>query len=104
MLQLFVAMLLASAGATLQGTVRAEGSREPVSQARVAIPELDRSVASDAQGYFVMADIPEGRWLVEASALGYDTVELTVFHPDGEPGSHHTGKHNSCGRGRGDQR
>lgn len=78
MLQMLVAFMLVHVGATLQGTVRAEGSREPVSQARVVIAALDRSVASDAQGYFVMADIPEGRWLVEASALGYGTVELTV--------------------------
>jgi hypothetical protein len=64
--------------ATLQGTVRAEGTREPIAHARIEIAQLDRAVFADAQGYFVVADVPEGRWTVEASALGYDTVRLNL--------------------------
>ena len=64
--------------ATLQGTVRAEGTLEPIAHARVAIAQLGRAAFADAQGYFVVADVPEGRWTVEASALGYDTVRINV--------------------------
>lgn len=64
---------------TLQGTVRAEGSLEPIAGATVAITALGRGVVTDPHGYFVLSGIPEGRWVVEARALGYEKVELVVI-------------------------
>lgn len=75
---LLLTILLAHPAATLHGTVRAEGTREPITHAHVEIAELGRTVLTEAGGYFVIADIPEGRWRVVATALGYARVELTV--------------------------
>jgi len=70
--------VLLSIGAGIQGTVRTRSSLEPIPGAVVTIPELKRTVTADARGYFVISDVPEGRWNVEASALGHATHALTV--------------------------
>ncbi|HET9984661.1 MAG TPA: TonB-dependent receptor [Longimicrobiales bacterium] len=77
MLLLFLT-LLAGEGGVLQGTVRAEGSLEPIASATVAVEGLGRAVQTDARGYFVLPDVPAGRWQVSASALGYRTTGLGV--------------------------
>jgi outer membrane receptor protein involved in Fe transport len=64
---------------TLQGTVRAVGSLEPLAGATVALAALGRGVNTDPHGYFVLSGIPEGRWTVEARALGYESLSLTVL-------------------------
>jgi hypothetical protein len=66
------------AAGTLQGTVRAAGSLEPIAGAMVSIAALGRGVGTDPHGYFVLSGIPEGRWRVEARALGYEPLELTI--------------------------
>jgi hypothetical protein len=66
------------ADVTLQGTVRAEGSLEPIPGATISIAALGRDVGTDAHGYFVLSGIPAGRWSVEARALGYENLELIV--------------------------
>src|SRR5688572_19174538 len=65
-------------GATIQGVVRAEGTREPIPFASVTIRALDRTVQSDAHGLFVISGVAAGRWRIESSALGYEANALTV--------------------------
>jgi hypothetical protein len=64
---------------TLQGIVRAQGSLEPLPHAVVRISDLNRAAQADAKGFFVIADIPSGRWRAEASAIGYDAHALTIL-------------------------
>lgn len=64
--------------ATLYGTVRAEGSREPIGFATIEIVDLRRAALADRAGYFVLPGLPTGRWTVRASAPGYAPVERTV--------------------------
>jgi hypothetical protein len=71
------------ANATVHGTVRAEGSLEPISRATVQLPQLGRGVLADERGYFVLTGIPEGRWRVRVSALGFRSVEQEVRVPGG---------------------
>lgn len=77
----FLFLLSFLPAATVQGTVRAEGSREPIAHATVQIPALGRGVLTDARGYFVVTDVPEGRWRVRTSALGYRPHEVVVQVP-----------------------
>lgn len=72
-----IAWLLALlAPATIvHGTVRAEGSREPVAQAVVEVMELGSRTVTDAHGYFAIAGVPPGNWRVRVNALGYAEVE-----------------------------
>jgi hypothetical protein len=74
-------LMLAAAlahGGTVHGVVRAEGSLEPLPHAYVTIAELGRSAPADAKGYFVLPDVPSGRWRAEASAIGYASHALTI--------------------------
>jgi len=63
----------ASAGTTgqLSGVVRDSKSGEAVSLASVSIPELKRGAVTDAQGNYVIFNVPAGRYTVRASLLGY---------------------------------
>jgi hypothetical protein len=65
----------------VNGTVRAEGSRELIAYATVALPALGRSVQTDARGYLALAGVPAGRRVIPASALGYAATERTLEIP-----------------------
>jgi hypothetical protein len=67
-------LLLLPSAATVHGTVRVEGSQEPIARATVQIPALRRGVLADERGYFVLAGVPAGRWRVQVGALGYRSV------------------------------
>ena len=73
-----MSLALLSEGAAIQGTVRAERSLEPIAGATVSLPELRRVVIADAKGYFVLSDVPAGRWRVQAAALGYESHTVTI--------------------------
>ena len=64
--------------AAIQGTVRVEGSGDPIPHATVRIPDLRRTASADAHGYFVIPGVPAGSWRVQASALGYRSTEAFV--------------------------
>ena len=70
--------LLLNAGAAIQGTVRAERTLEPIAGATVSLPELRRFAIADAKGYFVLSDVPAGRWRVQTTALGYESHSVTI--------------------------
>jgi hypothetical protein len=74
-------LLLLPSAATVHGTVRVEGSQEPIARATVQIPALRRGVLADERGYFVLAGVPAGRWTVRVSALGYRSVEREIEVP-----------------------
>jgi hypothetical protein len=78
-----VLLMLLPQSATVAGTVRAEGSREPIPYAIVRIPELDRGVQANERGYFVFADVPVGTWTVRAGALSYRPAEQVVIVAEG---------------------
>ncbi len=63
---------------TINGTVRVEGSREPVPYAVVQIPELRRSTVADERGYFALPSIPAGSYTVRATAPGFLPRERRV--------------------------
>lgn len=69
---------------TLHGTVRAEGTQEPIAYATLELPGLGRRVEADARGYYVVPDLPIGRWQVRVSAFGYRPSERMVDVGRGE--------------------
>jgi len=71
MLTFLLVLLVGSSD--LYGTVRAERTEEPVTQALVEVAELDRRTVTDGQGYFVLPGLPSGSWTVRVHALGYTT-------------------------------
>lgn len=81
---MIAALLLAAALplATVSGTVREIGSREPVPYAAVRILPQGRSVQADARGHFVIADASPGTTVLRVSAPGYRTIEHAVVVPE----------------------
>lgn len=65
-------------GGTLRGTVRSEGSLEPIPVASVRVVELDRTVIADPRGFYTLTDLPAGRWTVECEAYGYGAATVVV--------------------------
>jgi hypothetical protein len=72
---------VAITGASIHGTVRAEGTLEAVPFARIDLPRLDRSTTADERGRFVLRAVPAGEWRLEVRALGYATTAHTVYVP-----------------------
>ncbi|HEY7768500.1 TonB-dependent receptor [Longimicrobium sp.] len=64
--------------ADIQGRVRAAPSGDAVPYATVRVAELRRTVSTDAEGNFVIHGVPDGRWRVQASAIGYHPTEAVV--------------------------
>ena len=64
--------------ATLRGTVRAEGSLEPVPYASVQITQLQKGVLANDRGYFVLSGLPAGGHLLQAGSLGYQTTSRQI--------------------------
>ena len=67
--------------ATVRGTVRSEGSHEPVAYATVRVDEVRRSARTDQRGLFVLPDVPRGSWRVRVSAAGHQPMDTTVRVP-----------------------
>lgn len=59
--------------AGILGRVLERQSLRPIPDARVFLDSdrLDRSATSDANGCFLLADIPEGPWVIKAEATGF---------------------------------
>jgi outer membrane receptor protein involved in Fe transport len=55
----------------LAGTVHDAKTGEPISLASVAIPDLKRGAVTDAQGNYVLVNIPAGKYSVRVTLLGY---------------------------------
>lgn len=74
-------LLLLPQAASVHGTVRAEGSMEPIPYASVRVSGVGGSVAADEHGYFAIPEVPAGTRTVRAVALGYQPAERTVEVP-----------------------
>ncbi|HEV8497887.1 MAG TPA: carboxypeptidase regulatory-like domain-containing protein, partial [Gemmatimonadaceae bacterium] len=55
---------------SIQGTITSADTHGPIAGARVAIASPTRVAISDARGAYVLRDVPAGRYVVRASAIG----------------------------------
>ena len=69
---------------TLSGRV-SDPRGGPVAGAQVALVELARATASGADGRFVFASVPPGRYTVTVRRLGYGAASASVVVPVGAP-------------------
>ena len=71
---------------SVEGVVRAAGSREPLPEAFVLLtgPEGEtRRAITDAEGHFRVPELAPGTWTINASAGGYGVEETTVEVEEG---------------------
>lgn len=63
---------------TVAGTVVEASNGQPVSGAQVFIPDTDLGTLTNAQGRFVLVNVPEGEHALRAEILGYTPETRTV--------------------------
>jgi hypothetical protein len=73
-----------SATGSIRGLIVDASTGTPLERARVALDAVKgRRVLSNAQGHFVLADLPAGRGVLEVSLIGYALVRRDVDIPAG---------------------
>jgi hypothetical protein len=60
------------------GTVREDSTLIPLPSIAVQVEELGRTAITDRRGNFILQEVPQGRWTVVASAIGYETARAEV--------------------------
>lgn len=60
------------------GTVREFGTIRGIEQAQVRVKDTDVSALTNRRGFFAIPDLPQGLYVLEVSALGYETREIVV--------------------------
>ena len=73
----------AQTAAPFGGRLTEAGTGQPLPGANVIFPDLKQGAATDAEGRFHFANLPRGRFLVQVTSLGYNTISQTV---DTSPG------------------
>lgn len=65
---------------TISGTISSGG--EPVAFANVGIPSLNKGVSTNEDGYFELKNIPEGRFELKVSAVGFIELKKEIVVHD----------------------
>jgi hypothetical protein len=68
----------------IAGTVVVEGSELPLIGANIVILEANLGASTDAQGFFLIGNVPAGTYEVEAHYIGYIKATQTVEVKSGE--------------------
>jgi hypothetical protein len=78
---LFVLLLpkLASAQATISGTVRDSLTRQPLPFASVFLANTTRGATTDAQGHYALVGVPPGHYDLTATYLGYQLKQRPII-------------------------
>ena len=71
--------------AVVAGRLTDARTGEPLPGANVVFPDLKQGTATDADGRYSFANLPRGRFLVQVTSLGYNTISQTVDTGSGQP-------------------
>jgi hypothetical protein len=74
---------LASAQATITGTVRDSLTQQPLPFASVFLANTTRGATTDAQGHYTLSAVPAGRYELAATYLGYQLRQRQLVVADG---------------------
>ncbi|QNF32434.1 TonB-dependent receptor [Adhaeribacter swui] len=74
----FIAAVPALAQNTLTGKVIDQATQEPLIGATVYLPDLRRGAASNSTGDFQIRNLPQGRFLVQISYVGFVTTARSI--------------------------
>lgn len=67
---------LSSQHKIIHGTV--ESLEGPIDLATVTLVEINKGVSTDANGYYIIREIPEGKFTLAVSYLGFESQEIIV--------------------------
>lgn len=66
---------------TLNVVVKSEDNGQPLPGASVFIPQLKKGTSTDSSGFAVLANLPDGRFTINVSFIGYAPVQKSVTLP-----------------------
>ncbi|MCB0522566.1 MAG: TonB-dependent receptor [Lewinellaceae bacterium] len=69
----------------IEGNIFDETTKDPLPGATVYIPDLKKGTAADADGHFMLDDLPKGFFLTEISELGYAKKVVKINTADDKP-------------------
>ncbi len=69
---------------TFSGTVYDQSTGQPLADASVQLVEMQRSTTTDAQGIFQFTDLPEGKYTLKISHMGYISTEIPLTAPQAQ--------------------
>ncbi len=69
---------IAHAQNSLEGTVLNSDSQEPLDQVSIYFPQLEKGTVTDAEGKYTLNDVPEGKYKLVASYIGFLTYSTSI--------------------------
>jgi iron complex outermembrane receptor protein len=73
------------AAAVFTGRLTDAQTGEPLPGVNVIFPDLKQGTATDADGRFNFANLPRGRFMVQVTSLGYNTISQSVDTGNAQP-------------------
>jgi outer membrane receptor for ferrienterochelin and colicins len=70
---------------TFKAIVRIEKTQEVLTGATVLIPKLKKGASSDSSGFIMIKDIPDGKFEIKCSFLGFEEKKKVVSFPLSKP-------------------
>ena len=67
------------ARSTIKGTIRDSNTNEPLIGANIMLMDTNFGIASDADGFYMISNIPMGRYFLNAMFIGYENMEKEIF-------------------------
>lgn len=64
---------------TLRADIRARDTKEPIPFATIQIPALGLGAAADINGTAMLKRVPEGRYIIELSSMGYAKLRREIY-------------------------
>ncbi|MFQ6606120.1 MAG: TonB-dependent receptor domain-containing protein [Fidelibacterota bacterium] len=77
--------ILTGANYPLSGVVTEKSSGRPLSDVNVILANTHLGAATDEKGVFLIEAVPQGKYSLQVSAIGYEEARLTVSVPQKEP-------------------
>ena len=67
------------ASSTIKGVIRDSNTNEPLIGANIMLMDTNFGIASDADGFYMISNIPMGRYYLNAMFIGYENMEKEIF-------------------------
>ncbi len=81
----FSSYLFSQGLSSISGFVRDDTSGEPISYANVFLSNSTLGAATNQDGYFVISNIPVGRYEINATMIGYGIFKQNIELSEGQP-------------------
>ena len=67
------------ASSTIKGIITNSENKEPLIGANIMLMNTDFGIASDTDGFYMISNIPMGRYTLSAMFIGHETMEKEIW-------------------------